>query len=230
MSMKQLLLRALTGGALLLGPIAAAQADDSPNPSDRLEQRVEKGLGQVDALKHVNVDVDQGVVTLKGEVASQAEKAKAERIARSAGAKVIVNKVEIDADKAVAEVKDRGEAKKDRIDEQAAKAKEAVDRQTEIAKDRAERNVNDKGTTAHETSHNSAMDPLVTAKVKTKIMRDDLLDKSDIDVDTDADGLVTLKGTVTSDAAKNRAIELARTTDGVRKVVDRLDVKAPVVK
>jgi hyperosmotically inducible protein len=230
MQMRQVLLRGLMGAALLLGPVAAVQAKDNQTPSERLEQNVEKGLGQVEALRHVDVDVDQGVVTLKGEVASQAEKARAERIARTAGAKVIVNKVEIDSDKAIAEAKDRGEAKKDQIDDQATRAKHAVDRQTDIAKDRAEHNLDPKAPTAEDSSHKAITDPLVTAKVKTKIIRDDLLDKSDINVDTDADGLVTLKGTVTSDAAKTRALELARTTEGVRKVVDRLEVKAPIVK
>jgi hyperosmotically inducible protein len=228
MQMKQTLLRGIMAGTLLLGPVAIAQANDTATTagSERLEEKVEKALGQVDALRGVDVDVDTGVVTLKGEVASQAEKAKAERVAKNAGAKVVVNQLEIDADKAIARIKDRADAKKDRIDDQAAKAKDAVDRQTEVAKDRAERNLDPK-TAAHETSHRDkdVIDPLVTAKVKTKIIRDDLLDKSDVNVDTDADGLVTLKGTVPSEAAKTRALELARTTDGVRKVVDHLTVK-----
>lgn len=227
MRLKQILLRSVMGGGLLLGPVTLAQATNT-TPSERMEERVEKGLSQVEALKHVDVDVDNGVVTLKGEVASQAEKAKAERIAKAAGAKVIVNRVEIDADKAVAEVKDRAEAKKDRIDEQATKQKEAVDRQTEIAKDRVEHKL--EPAHARETSHKDVIDPLVTAKVKTRIIKDDLLDKSDVNVDSDADGLVTLRGTVTSEAAKNRALELARTTEGVRKVKDDLTVKAPLVK
>lgn len=228
MQMKQTLLRGIMAGALLLGPVALAQANDTATTagSERLEEKVEKALGQVEALRGVDVDVDTGVVTLKGEVASQAEKAKAERVAKNAGAKVVVNQLEIDADKAIARIKERADAKKDRIDDQAAKAKDAVDRQTEVAKDRAERNLDPK-VAAHETSHRDkdVIDPLVTAKVKTKIIRDDLLDKSDVNVDTDADGLVTLKGTVPSEAAKTRALELARTTEGVRKVVDHLTVK-----
>jgi hyperosmotically inducible protein len=232
MQLRQKLLRGMMTGTLLLAPIGLAQAknDTATNEgSERLEERVEKALGQVEALRGIDVDVDTGVVTLKGDVASQAEKAKAEKIAKNAGGKVIVNQLEIDADKAVARIKDRAEAKKDRIDEQADKAKDKVDREAEVAKDRTERNLDPKAA-ANPTSHKDSIDPLVTAKVKTKILRDDLLDKSDVNVDTDADGLVTLKGSVSSDAAKNRALELARTTEGVRKVVDHLVVRAPVVK
>jgi len=226
MRVRGTILSGVLGGALLLGPVAMAQASD-PTPSERLEERVEKSLGDVEALRAVDVDVDTNIVTLKGEVASLAEKAKAEKIAKAAGAKTIVNQIEVDADKAVARIKDRAEAKKDRIDEKASKDKQAVDRQTEIAKDRVERTLDPKAVPA---AHKESFDPLVTAKVKTKIIKDDLLDKSDINVDTDSDGLVTLRGTVASDAAKNRALELARTTEGVHKVVDRLSVKAPIVK
>jgi hyperosmotically inducible protein len=229
MQLKQKLLRGIMAGTLLMGPIAVAQANDTATPagSERLETKIEKALGQTEALRGIDVDVDTGVTTLKGEVASQAEKTKAEKVAKSAGAKVIVNQLEIDPDKAIARIKDKAEAKKDRIDDQATKAKTEVDRQTEVAKDRVENRLEPK---ANETSHKDMLDPLVTAKVKTKILRDDLLDKSDVNVDTDADGLVTLKGSVTSEAAKTRALELARTTEGVRKVVDHLVVRAPVVK
>jgi hyperosmotically inducible periplasmic protein len=231
MHLKRALLNGVMGGALLLAPVALAQANDN-TASERLEERVEKGLEKIESLRHLDVDVDSGVVTLKGEVASAAEKAKAERIARTAGAKTVVNQVEIDADKAVARVKDRAEAKKDRIDEQAARQKDAVDRQTEVTKDRVERTAEYPKTNmgARETSQKEVFDPLVTAKVKTRIIKDDLLDKSDINVDTDADGMVTLKGWVPTEAARTRALELARTTEGVRKVVDRLEIKAPIVK
>lgn len=240
----QLFLGGLLAGALLLAPGQEARADDSID--DRLEERVEKSLSRTKALSHLNVDVKDGVATLTGEVASAAEKARAERAAKAAGAKQVVNQLEVDADKAIAAAKDRAEQKKDRIDERAEAAKDAVDRQTDATKARLEKNEDAAGRTVVRTNDNTVrtgdgtvatakptkevIDPLVTAKVKTRIIQDDLLDKSDINVDTDADGLVTLKGTVPSAAAHARALELARSTEGVRKVVDRLTVKAPVVK
>jgi hyperosmotically inducible protein len=236
----QFFLGSLLAGALVLAPFKSVRADD--HVDDRLEERVEKSLGRNKTLSHLGVDVKDGIATLTGEVGTAAEKARAEKLAKAAGAKQVVNNVEIDADKAVAAVKDRADEKKERIDEKAAAAKEAVDRQTDATKNRLEKagdrevhavRKDSDGTTATagtDKPHKEVIDPLVTAKVKTKIIKDDLLDKSDINVDTDADGLVTLKGTVPSEAAKVRALELARTTDGVRKVVDRLTVKAPLVK
>ena len=226
----QTVLAGLLGGALLLGPSGLVQADNAT--SNNLEDRVEKSLDNVDAFRGLEVDVDAGVVTLKGEVATAAEKARAEKLARTAGAKKVVNQLEIDADKAVARIKDRAQVRKDKIDEQAAADKESVDRRTEAAAARVESGRSATTSAEGKTTapRKEVFDPLVTAKVKTKIIKDDLLDQSDINVDTDTDGMVTLKGTVASDAAKTRALELARTTEGVRRVVDRLEVKAPVIK
>jgi hyperosmotically inducible protein len=207
-------------------------ANDS-TVDDKLEKRVEASYEDA-KLNHLNVDVDDGVVTLTGEVASTAEKTRAERMARKAGARRVVNKLEVDTDKTAARIEERADKKKDAIDEKAARQKEAVDRQAEAAKDRLDRKplpANDGNTAARiETPRKDkdghVVDPWVTTKVKTKILADDLLDKSEINVDTTNDGVVTLKGTVPSAAAETRALELARTTEGVRTVVDRLEVKA----
>jgi hyperosmotically inducible protein len=230
MNVKRTMVSAMLAGALTL-PALIASADSASD--DRLEDKVEKTLSKDDKIGHVDVDVADGVATLRGEVASAAEKARAERVTRTAGAKKIVNLLEIDADKAVARIKERADAKKERIDEQAAREKEAVDRQTEVASKKAEAAIEKRPVRTAEDSappRKEVFDPLVTAKVKTRIIKDDLLDKSDINVDTDKDGLVTLKGTVPSEAAHARALELARSTEGVRQVVDRLAVKAPVTK
>jgi osmotically-inducible protein OsmY len=64
--------------------------------------------------------------------------------------------------------------------------------------------------------------------VKKNIGGDDRLDDSNINVDTDRDGVVTLRGTVSSNADRERAVDIARRTDGVRKVIDSLNVRAPV--
>lgn len=61
----------------------------------------------------------------------------------------------------------------------------------------------------------------VTTKVKAKFAADDLVKASEIEV-TASDGVVTLTGNVDSEAAKNQALELARNTEGVVRVVDRI--------
>lgn len=71
----------------------------------------------------------------------------------------------------------------------------------------------------------SASDPGITTAVKSKMAADDTVKAYQIDVDTQG-GVVTLTGTVASTAARDRAVELARGTDGVTRVEDRLTVNA----
>jgi osmotically-inducible protein OsmY len=232
------------GGMVALS-LAGAAIADSNTVDGKLEERVETRLKD-NKLGSLDVDVNNGLVTISGEVATTAEKARAERLAKAAGAKQVENRLVIDADKTAARIEQRADDKKEAIDERAARQKEAVDRQAEAAKERVERGAeasksrverNADGTVAatrdvkaRDGSNNNVVDPWVTTKVKTKILADDLLDKTEINVDTDRDGVVTLKGSVPTVAAETRALELARTTEGVRKVVDRLEVRAPVVK
>ena len=66
-------------------------------------------------------------------------------------------------------------------------------------------------------------DPGITTAVKSKLAADDTVKAYKIDVDT-KDHVVTLTGTVDSSAAKDRAVTLARTTEGVNNVIDNLTV------
>jgi len=72
----------------------------------------------------------------------------------------------------------------------------------------------------------STSDAGITSAVKSRLAADDMVKADRIDVDT-KDKVVTLRGEVETAAAKNRAVELARATDGVRDVVDVLAL-APV--
>lgn len=62
----------------------------------------------------------------------------------------------------------------------------------------------------------------LTAKIKSKMALDDTIDAASIDVDTEG-SVVTLRGRVPSDAARTRALQLARETEGVTSVVDELN-------
>jgi hyperosmotically inducible periplasmic protein len=66
-------------------------------------------------------------------------------------------------------------------------------------------------------------DGWITTKVHATFVGETLLKGSDIDVDT-ANHVVTLKGTVGSDAAKARAATIAGSTEGVTRVVNQLVV------
>ncbi len=69
----------------------------------------------------------------------------------------------------------------------------------------------------------AASDPGITTAVKSKLTTDDTVKAYQIDVDTQG-GVVTLTGAVETQAAKDRAVQLARETDGVTRVEDRLTV------
>jgi hyperosmotically inducible periplasmic protein len=64
----------------------------------------------------------------------------------------------------------------------------------------------------------------LTAKIKAKMVLDDLVKARNIDVTTDGT-TVTLTGTVHSQKERERATALARETEGVTKVVDQLTIR-----
>ena len=63
-----------------------------------------------------------------------------------------------------------------------------------------------------------------TAKIKAKIALDDSVKASSVDIDTTGT-TVTVTGTVGSQAQKGRILQLARETQGVKEVVDRIQVR-----
>jgi len=67
-------------------------------------------------------------------------------------------------------------------------------------------------------------DAWITTKVKWFFVGADDLKGSDINVDT-KDHVVTLKGTVRTEAGRAKAMALAKDTDGVKRVVDQLTIK-----
>ena len=66
-------------------------------------------------------------------------------------------------------------------------------------------------------------DASLTAKIKSKMTLDDTIKASGINVSTE-DHVVTLRGTVDTAAQRDRAVQLARETSGVRQVVDHLEI------
>jgi osmotically-inducible protein OsmY len=64
----------------------------------------------------------------------------------------------------------------------------------------------------------------ITAKIKAKLALDDTVKALDVNIDT-AGSTVTVRGTVDTAAQKERVLQLARETDGVKQVVDRVEVR-----
>jgi hyperosmotically inducible protein len=69
----------------------------------------------------------------------------------------------------------------------------------------------------------TVQDAALTTKIKAKMALDDSVKSRAIDVTTN-DSTVTLSGTVSSAAERDRAVRLARETDGVTQVVDHLRI------
>ena len=81
------------------------------------------------------------------------------------------------------------------------------------------------GTDAGCTAGQTVDDATVTAKLKTALLQAPDVKGTDVNVDT-VNGKVTLKGAVESQAQADRAVQIARASEGVREVDNQLMVKA----
>lgn len=98
-------------------------------------------------------------------------------------------------------------------------AEKAADKTKEVAGE-----VADKGKEIVSATGEAITDGWVTTKLKAKFADEKLLKDSNITIDTN-NHVVTLKGTVVSAAAKKRAADIARGTEGVERVVDEVVVR-----
>jgi hyperosmotically inducible protein len=85
------------------------------------------------------------------------------------------------------------------------------------------KNAGDKAGAAAKDVGGVMTDAAITSAVKTKFLADPDVSGLKIDVDT-SNGVVTLTGMLPARTEKQRAINLARETSGVKSVVDRLKV------
>ena len=70
----------------------------------------------------------------------------------------------------------------------------------------------------------TADDAVITSSVKSSLIADDLVDAFEIEVDTHR-STVMLSGFVETQNQIDRAVEIAKKTDGVQKVVNKLAIK-----
>ncbi len=75
------------------------------------------------------------------------------------------------------------------------------------------------------TAQDALSDGSLTGKIKAKMALDDTVKALDLNVDTTS-GVVTVTGKVRSSAERERALALARETNGVVRVVDRTTIEA----
>ncbi|MGA8031374.1 MAG: BON domain-containing protein [Casimicrobiaceae bacterium] len=68
-------------------------------------------------------------------------------------------------------------------------------------------------------------DSVITTKIKAQLAEDHLGSMKHVTVDTDRDGGVWMTGTANSQEEVNRAVEIARNTEGVKSVHSDLKVQ-----
>jgi hyperosmotically inducible periplasmic protein len=184
--------------------VACAQTDAG------ITTNVKTKLAADDTVKAYQVDVDtrNGVVTLSGTVENAAAKDQAIQIARGTdGVRDVIDQIRVNEAAATGGTYDlenraeRGAAElKEEGREAAAKAGEVAD-----------------------TTGAAITDAAITTAVKAKFLADTTVKGLNIDVDTE-NGMVTLNGNVSSRVEADRAMTLARNTDGVKGVHDNLKV------
>jgi hyperosmotically inducible protein len=101
---------------------------------------------------------------------------------------------------------------------------EAAVRDAGTAARQAGATARDKTAQAADATVRALEDGRLTAKIKAKMALDDSVKALDLNIDT-KDGVVTVKGEVRSQAERQRALALARETDGVSQVVDQLRIR-----
>lgn len=189
--------------ALVLGTTAmGAQASSWENESKDawIDGKAETVLLMNTNLNNfdINTDVKNGKVMLTGKVNSEVDKELAEELVLS-----LDGVTEVENDLTVIELKD-------------AKDLTTVDQMNAKHHD---------STMMDSDTESDLTDAKITTVITTRYLFDSEVGGTDIDVDTD-NGVVTLKGTVESDAEKQLAMEIAKNAEDVRKVVDELTVIA----
>jgi len=68
-------------------------------------------------------------------------------------------------------------------------------------------------------------DSMITTKIKTKLAAENPTSMANIKVDTDKDGVVWMSGTVKSQEEVDKALSIARGTEGVKNVKNDVKVQ-----
>jgi hyperosmotically inducible protein len=207
----------LGAAAIALTAVACSSTDPG------LTTAVKTKLAADDTVKSYRIDVDtkDAVVTLNGAVDTAAARARAVELARSTeGVRDVVDRLTVTPGATPTTGVD------DKVSGEAREAAREADAKTDAAKrdaddkaDEAQRKAGD----ATDRAGDAVGDAALTTKVKTKFLADDDISGLKIDVDS-KNGVVTLTGTVPTAAEKNMALKVARSTEGVKSVVDRLKV------
>jgi hyperosmotically inducible protein len=200
--MMKLICAALVSVATLSAPHAAIAQTAAGAPSTSRDAwittqiRAKFFLDRDLKVRNLDVDTVGGVVTLRGEVRSDAERERAIAQARSTeGVTQVIDTLTVTAVQRPA----------------TGPAAEWPARTTQ-------------GKTAVDRIGKEISDTWITTKVQAIFFLDRDVKGTQIDVAT-KNGVVTLTGTVPSEAARQKAVGDAKSVDGVKQVVDKLTVR-----
>jgi hyperosmotically inducible protein len=196
--------------------VACAQTDAG------ITTNVKTKLAADDTVKAYQVDVDtrNGVVTLSGDVETTAAKEQAIQIARGTdGVRDVIDQIRVGEAAATVGTRDNDvDVDVDVDDDLENKARAGAAEVREEGREAAAK--------AGEVAGRAGVavtDAAITSAVKAKFLADTAVSGLKIDVDTSG-GMVTLNGMVSSRAEADRAMTLARNTQGVKGVNDNLKV------
>ena len=207
--MKAVLGSVIVAAALVALPTPLRAAMPQAMSADHnADERIEKRINTSNLKKYnIKVSVTNGVATLTGTVATEADRRKATQLATVPGIARVDNQLIVDlsaptgtAGTIKSDAKKVGEKTKEGAEVVADKTKEGLSKTGEVI-----------------------TDSWITTRVHSKFVGEDLLKDSDISVDT-KDHVVTLKGTVMSVAGRARAVEQAKEVEGVHRVIDKLTI------
>jgi osmotically-inducible protein OsmY len=174
----------------------------APKTNAELEQAVEARLNSDPDLSAAKLDVDadakENKVTLKGTVSTETLRLRAVDMAKATRASLEIT---------------------DKID---VKPREVS--LTEYTEEMA-REARDQAKTAGDTVGSSLKDAWIHTKITSKLIGDKDTPARKINVDV-VDGIVTLRGGVSSATAKDEADRIAKDTEGVRRVRNLLKITA----
>ena len=221
-------------------PAQAASREDT-----RLSKRVEEQLRQDERLADyvLLAEVDDGVATLTGKVALHSARELAGQVARIPGVRRVDNQIEVSPLTVEERMAIQDQLNKQRAQAQAEATGVAADAHAEPPSAPAadeppapgqpdkdgfvhvQLPVTPPGDPEKMVSGETITKSWVNTRLMTEFEGDEALKGSNVEVVTSDDLVVTLKGRVTSEAARQRAVQIARSTKGVREVDDQLTVR-----
>jgi len=167
---------------------------------------------------NIGVSTDDAIVKLNGQVENEATRDLAGQIARNtSGVRKVVNELTLPA--SGSEKAESGESQAEQNSKGPGSVVETLGQVAEQVKGKVSKSMEQAG--------RAAGDAWITAKVKTVLMFSKDTEGSDIQVSTEK-GVVTLTGTVTSQAQASRVVQITRDVQDVKEVNSALVVEKSV--